>query len=158
MYVECISKTMCIVCAEKKLVIHTEILRKYAILRIMNFKNRSFFIGSKTCPNWAKLVMEYPMCIWSVKSKIFWYSSPRKKLVLHSEICDYFHYLFFMYSIFHRVKDLSKLSQTRYGVSHVYVECKTKKNWYGLPRLEKVSFSYGNFANIRDFANNEFLK
>ena len=32
-----------------------------------------------------------------------------------------------VFGLFHRVKELSKTNQTRYGVSHVYVECKTKE-------------------------------
>ena len=31
-----------------------------------------------------------------------------KKLVVHTEICDYFQYLIFKYGIFHRVKELFK--------------------------------------------------
>ena len=50
-----------------------------------------------------------------------------KKLVFHTEICNYFKYLFFKYSIFRRVKELSKSNQTRYAVSPGYVECKTKR-------------------------------
>ena len=46
-------------------------------------------------------------------------------LVFHTEICDYFKYLILKYSIFDRVKELSKSNQTRYGVSAVYLEPKT---------------------------------
>ena len=45
-----------------------------------------------------------------------------KKLASHTEFCDYFQYLIFKYSFFHRVKELSKSNKTRYGVSHVYLE------------------------------------
>ena len=34
------------------------------------------------------------------------------------------------------IKELSKSNQTRYGVSHVYVECKTKRI-FGIACLEK---------------------
>ena len=50
-----------------------------------------------------------------------------KKLDFHTEICYYFEYLIFKYSIFHRVKELFKSNQTRYGVYHGYLECKTKR-------------------------------
>ena len=59
--------------------------------------------------------------------RIFAIACLGKKLVFHTEICDYFEYLIFKYSIFHRVKELSKLNQTRYGVSNVYLERKTKR-------------------------------
>ena len=36
-----------------------------------------------------------------------------KKLASHREFCDYFQYLIFKYSIFHRAKELSKSNQTR---------------------------------------------
>ena len=50
--------------------------------------------------------------------RIFGIASLGKKLVFHTEICNYFKYLIFKYSVFHRVKDLSKSNQTRYRVSH----------------------------------------
>ena len=50
-----------------------------------------------------------------------------KKLVFQTGIFDYFQYLIFKYSIFHRVKELFKPNQTRHGVSHVYLECKAKR-------------------------------
>ena len=40
-----------------------------------------------------------------------------KKLAFQTENCNYFKYLIFKYSVFHRVKDLSKSNQTRYRVS-----------------------------------------
>ena len=47
------------------------------------------------------------------------------------------------------IKELSKSNQTRYGVSHVYVECKTKRI-FGIACLgKKVSISYGNFLLFR---------
>ena len=61
-----------------------------------------------------------------------------KKLVFHTEICDYFQYLIFKYSFFHRVKELFKSNKSRYGVSHGYLECKTKKTWSSLPRKKLV--------------------
>ena len=49
---------------------------------------------------------------------IFAMASLGKMLGLHTEICDYFEYLIFKYSIFHRVKELFKSNQTGYRVSH----------------------------------------
>ena len=49
-----------------------------------------------------------------------------KKLEFHTEICVYFKFLISKYRIFHRVKELSKSNQTRYGEFHVYVECNAK--------------------------------
>ena len=51
-----------------------------------------------------------------------------KKLEFHTEICVYFKYLIFKCSHFHRVKEMSKSNQIRYGVSHVYLEYKTNKS------------------------------
>ena len=50
-----------------------------------------------------------------------------KKLAFYTEICDYFEYLIFKYSIFHRVKELFKWNQTGYGVYCGYLERKTEK-------------------------------
>ena len=50
-----------------------------------------------------------------------------KKLVLQSEICEYFEYLISKIGLFHRVKELFKSNQTRYGVSRVYLESRTKR-------------------------------
>ena len=58
---------------------------------------------------------------------IFGIACLEKKLVFHTEICDYFQYLVFKYSVFHRVKELFKSNQKRYGVSHGYLECKKKE-------------------------------
>ena len=51
--------------------------------------------------------------------RIFGIADLGKKLVFHTEICDYFEYLIFKYSIFHRVKELFKSNQARYAVSPV---------------------------------------
>ena len=61
---------------------------------------------------------------------------PRKKSVFHTEICDYFQCLVFKYSIFHRLKELFKWKQSRYGVFHGYLERKTKRI-FGIACLEK---------------------
>ena len=50
-----------------------------------------------------------------------------KKLVFHTEICNFFQYLIFKYSILHRVKEMFKSNQTWYCVYHGYLECKTKR-------------------------------
>ena len=59
--------------------------------------------------------------------RIFGTACLGQKLAFHTEICDYFEYLFSKNSIFHRVKEVSKSNQTRYGVFHVYLERKTEK-------------------------------
>ena len=66
-----------------------------------------------------------------------------KKLAFHTEICDYFQHLIFKYSIFHGLKELFKSNQTGYGLSHVYLECKTERN-FGIACLaKKLAFHYG---------------
>ena len=52
---------------------------------------------------------------------------PRKKLVFHTESCDLFKSLTLIYSSFHRVKELFKSNQTRYGVFQVYIESRGKR-------------------------------
>ena len=58
---------------------------------------------------------------------IFAKGCPGKKLVFHTEIYDFFEYIISKYSIFYHVKKLSKSNRTRYGVSHVYLECNAKE-------------------------------
>ena len=72
--------------------------------------------------------MEYPTCIQSLKQKGF-------LLQLVQEKSSYFILKYLTYSLilfskiqkFYRIKELSKCNQTRYGVSHVYLESKIEK-------------------------------
>ena len=50
-----------------------------------------------------------------------------KKLVLQSELSSYSLILFSKILKFYRVKELIKSNQTLYGVSHVYLESRTKR-------------------------------
>ena len=50
-----------------------------------------------------------------------------KKFVFQSEIQTYSLILFSKIQKFYRIKELSKSNQTRYRVSHVFVDCKTKR-------------------------------
>ena len=50
-----------------------------------------------------------------------------KKLGCHKEIFEFREQRILKIGLFRRVKELSKSNQTRYGVSHVYLECKTKR-------------------------------
>ena len=70
-------------------------------------------------------------------------------LVFHTEICNYFKYLFFKYSIFRRVKELSKSNQTRYAVSPGYVVCKTKRI-FGIARLGKKLVFHTEICEFRE--------
>ena len=93
--------------------------------RLTNFKNRSFssdegFIQIKR----AQYVSSIP-CLFRVWNKNY-DCFPGKKNVFHTEFWDYFKNLILKNSIFHRVKKLSKSNHTRYGVCHVYLECRTK--------------------------------
>ena len=72
----------------------------------------------------------------------------RKNLVLQSEICDYFEYLISKIGLFHRVKELFKSNQTRYGVSRVYLESRTKKV-FAIACLEKSSYFNRKYPVIR---------
>ena len=59
--------------------------------------------------------------------RIFGIACLGKKLVFHTEISTYSLILFSKIEKFYRVKELSKLNQTWYGVSHVYLEFKAKR-------------------------------
>ena len=72
-----------------------------------------------------------------------------KKLVFHTEFCDYFKYLIFKYSIFHRVKELFKSNQTRYGVSPGYIESKTK-TIFGIACLGKKLVFHTEICEFRE--------
>ena len=79
--------------------------------------------------------MEYPMCTQSVKRKEF-----LVQLVYKKDRFSIGNFKLFGYSIFKnieifRVKELFKSNQTRYGVSHVYLERKRKS--FGLAWLGK---------------------
>ena len=62
--------------------------------------------------------------------RIFAIGCVGKKLVFQTEICGLFRinfdYRILKIGLFRRVKDLSKSKQTRYGVSHAYLECNAK--------------------------------
>ena len=72
--------------------------------------------------------MEYSTCIQSLKQKGF-------LLQLVQEKSSYFNRKYLTYSLilfskiqkFYRIKELSKCNQTRYGVSHVYLESKIER-------------------------------
>ena len=51
--------------------------------------------------------------------------------------------------LFHRAKELFKSNQTQYGVSHVYLECKTKRI-FGIACLGKKLAFHTEFAIISD--------
>ena len=76
------------------------------------------------------------MYLESRTKRIFAIACLRKKLVLQSEICEYFEYLISKIGLFHRVKELFKSNQTRYGVSRVYLESRTKRV-FAIAYLEK---------------------
>ena len=102
--------------------------RKYRLIRLFYFQKYRNFIGSRCCPNLTKLSMEYPTCIQSLKQKEF-------LLQLVQEKSSYFNRKYLTYSLilfskiqkFYRIKELSKCNQTRYGVSHLYLESKIER-------------------------------
>ena len=59
--------------------------------------------------------------------RIFGIACLGKKLVFHTEICEFRKQRILKIGLFRRVKELSKSNQTRYGVSPVYLEAKTKR-------------------------------
>ena len=141
-YLECRTKTIFgIAWLGKKLAFQTEICDyfQYLIFKLSIFHRlKELFKSNQTRYGVSHVYLE-----WKTK-RIFGIACLRKKLAFHTEICDYFQYLIFKYSIFHRAKELFKSNQTRYGVSHVYLECRTK-TIFGIAWLgKKISFSNGN--------------
>ena len=68
-----------------------------------------------------------PVYIESETKRFFAIACLAKKLVFQTENCDLFKSLVLKYSIFDRVKELSKLNQTWYGVCPVYIESEKKE-------------------------------
>ena len=105
--------------------------RKFRLLRLFYFQKYRNFIGTRNCPKRTELGMEYPICTQSVKEKKFWYSQSWKKVRISIGYFGLLAYhaliLFSKIQKFYRVKGLSKSNQTRYGVSRVYLERKTKR-------------------------------
>ena len=124
-YVESKTKRIfAIACLGKKLVFHTEICDyfKYLILKIGLFRR------IKELSKWNQTLYGVsPVYVESKTKRIFAIACLGKKLVFHTEICDYFKYLILKIGLFRRIKELSKWNQTRYGVSPVYVESKTER-------------------------------
>ena len=88
------------------------------------------------------------MYLESRTKRIFAIACLGKKLVLQSEICEYFEYLISKIGLFHRVKELFKSNQTRYGVSRVYLESRTKRV-FAIACLEKSSYFNRKYPVIR---------
>ena len=67
------------------------------------------------------------VCVDCKTKRVFAIACLGKKFVFQSEILTYSLILFSKIQKFYRIKELSKSNQTRYGVSHVCVDCKTKR-------------------------------
>ena len=79
--------------------------------------------------------------------RIFAIACLGKKLVFHTEICEYFEYLISTKGLFHRVKELLKSNQTGYGVYHGQEKSKTKRI-LAIACLGKKLIFIRKFANI----------
>ena len=114
--------------------------RKFRHIRLFYFQKYRNFIGSRSCPNRTKLGMEYSICSQSVKQKELLVQIVQKKVRVSIGNIELFAYykiiLFSKIQKFYRVKEFSKSTQTRYGVSHVYLERKTKRI-FGIACLRK---------------------
>ena len=117
-------KIFAIACLEKKFVFQSEISSYSLILfsKIQRFyRVKELFKSNQTRYGVSHVYVE------SRTKRIFAIACLEKKFVFQSEICEYFEYLISKIGLFHRVKELFKSNQTRYGVSHVYLESRTKK-------------------------------
>ena len=125
MYLEPRTKRIfAIACLGKKLVFHTEICEyfEYIISKIGLFHRvKRLFKSNQT---------GYGVYHGQVESKtkrILAIACLGKRLVFHTEICEYFEYLISKIDLFHRFKELFKSNQTGYGVYHGQLESKTKR-------------------------------
>ena len=124
-YLDCKTKRIfAIACAGKKLVFRTEIceFREYRILKIGLFRRVKDLSKSNQTRYGVSLVY-----IKSNTKRVFAIDCLGNKLVFHTEICEFREYRILKIGLFHRFKDLYKLNQTRYGVSHGYIKSKTKR-------------------------------
>ena len=125
MYLECKTKRIFgIACLGKKLVFHTEIceFRKQRILKI------GLFCGVKELSKSIQTrYVVSPVYLEAKTKRYFAIACLGKKLVFHTEICEFRKQRILKIGLFGRVKELSKSNQTRYGVSPVYLEAKTKR-------------------------------
>ena len=142
MYLESRTKRiLAIACLGKKLTFYTEIFDyfEYLISKI------GLFHRVKELFKWNQTRYAVsPVYVESRTKRIFAIACLGKKLVLQSEICEYFEYLISKIGLFHRVKELFKSNQTRYGVSHVYLESRTKRISAIACLEKKVCISIGN--------------
>ena len=91
-----------------------------------------------------------------IKSKtktIFATACLGKKLVFHTEICDIREKGILKIGLFHRVKELFKSIQTRYGVSPGYVEGGTKRIFAIACLGKKLVFHTEIFCYFRKILN-----
>ena len=117
-------KIFAIACLGKRLVFHTEICEyfEYLISKIGLFHRvKELFKSNQTRYGVFHVYLEFRT------KRIFAIACLGKKLVFHTEICEYFEYLISKIGLFHRVKELFKSNQTGYGVYHGQVESKTKR-------------------------------
>ena len=133
-YFECTTKRSYASLSRKKLGFHTETceFRDQRIFKTGHFHRMKELFK----PNQTQYVWSNP-CLPRVWNKNC-YCWPGKKWVFLTEICCYFEFLVFKYSIFHRVKKLSKSNKTWYGLCHVYLERRTKKIAIGCPGKKLV--------------------
>ena len=115
-----------IACLGKKLLLQSEISSYSLILFSKKWKFyrvKELFKSNQTRYGVSHVYLE------SRTKRIFAIACLGKKLVFHTEICEYFEYLISKIGLFHRVKKLLKSNQTGYGVYHGQVKSKTKKFW-----------------------------
>ena len=81
-------------------------------------------------------IPDYQYYLGCIAKRMISLTSIVKKFVFQSEISTYLLILFSKKQKFHRVKELFKSNQTRYGVSHVYLEGKPER-MFGRACLQK---------------------
>ena len=113
-----------IACLRKKLAFHTEICyySEYLIFKYSIFHRVKELFKSNQNRYWVS-----PGYVKCKTKRVFVIACLGKKLVFYTEICEFREYLIWKISLFHRVNELFKSNETRYGISQGHVKRKTKR-------------------------------
>ena len=91
----------------------------------------------------------YHVYLESKTNRTFAIASLGKKLVLHTEICDYFQYLIFRFKFFIVSRNYSNTTKVGMEFPHMYLESTIKRIFCHILSRKKVSISYGNLLLFR---------
>ena len=143
-------KNFGIACLGKQFVFQSDISAYSLIIRLFYFQKYRNFIGSRSCPNQTIRYGVSSVYLERKTKRIFVIACLQKTSYFNRKYRPIRFYTLILFSKiqnFYRVKELSKSNQTRYGVSHVHLERKTKNIF----DIQKRSFFNRKFRLIRLF-------